>query len=323
MHIEVSMNAECSARRRSNMNKRVAVVGAGAVGQVVAGALSEAGHAVTLMAREARVADLRASGLRLRKGQEAERKVPVEVVAALDASVRWDILFVAVRAEQLRETLATLEAAGVHGELLVLCTALWGTEPAHRLNGFGDTLLLLPGLLAGEESGVIRYRLSKTSLGPLTGPITPAARELTTLLRSAGLPAKARADLVERYVVGLALALPWAVAVEQSGFDLGALARNRDKRRAVANATREAVQVARRRERVRGMALAELGARCSGQFVGVGGRALAPLTRRGWGAIAWNHLKKIAPQNRALLEELHRFGRAQGAETPALDALVG
>jgi 2-dehydropantoate 2-reductase len=304
---------------------RIAIVGAGAVGQVIGAKLIGAGHEVTLLARQGSAERLRAAGLRLadRRGRdELERPARVLETPAELAGIRYDALFVAVRADQLAPTLAALRAAGVEGEQLVLCTPIWGPDPAYALAGCKEQLVLVPGMLAGDDgSGVIRYRLVTTRLGPLEGPVGTGVRALALALVEAGLPTEVEPDLGRGYVAQLAVLLPWALAIERTGFDLGALRRDRAIRATAAQASQEAVALAA--ERSGGVSpWTRFAARASSPLMTLVALFLAPLTRRGWGKVAWKHVQKIAAQDRQMLAELYRWAEARGSAAPALSALL-
>jgi 2-dehydropantoate 2-reductase len=90
---------------------RILVLGAGVIGSVYAGQLLEVGHEVALVARGRRLTDLRAHGLVLDDAESGEhRELPIEVLDVPASDVRYDLVVVAARSEQLTETLAILAA---------------------------------------------------------------------------------------------------------------------------------------------------------------------------------------------------------------------
>jgi 2-dehydropantoate 2-reductase len=81
---------------------RILVLGAGVIGSVYAGRLLQAGHQVALVARGRRLTDVRAHGLVLEDAESGEhRELPIEVLDVPAADVRYDLVVVAVRCEQL------------------------------------------------------------------------------------------------------------------------------------------------------------------------------------------------------------------------------
>lgn len=311
--------------RNSVKELDIAVVGAGAVGQVFGGRLAAAGHRIFLVARADRVPAINEHGLRLRRHDGQEELIPVSGSApALDSSKRWDYVLVAVRAEQLDEVLASLEHCGAHGRALVICTAIWGPQPSYRIRAFEETLVLSPGIIAGEVDGAIRYYLWRTAVGPLAGPLTAAAEELVVALRAAGVPTRVRKDVARSYATFLAAALPWALAIEDNGFEPAALARDRTRCSLAGRAAHEALALIRKRTG-QGEVVASLIAAASGCLVRLASRVVTPpsLTSRVWTQVMWNHLRKIAAQDRKMLADLYHWGRANGEKTPALETLVG
>lgn len=92
---------------------RIAVLGAGVVGSVYAALLSEAGHAVTLVARGSRLAQLHEVGLRVNlDGQRIT--TPVAATGRLDHA-EAEVLIVAVRGDQLADVV----------DVVAACPARW------------------------------------------------------------------------------------------------------------------------------------------------------------------------------------------------------
>ena len=292
------------------------------MGQVYAGLLAVDGHDVTLVARPGRAEALQKNGLVLRKGRRRPELVRVtRVVSALPKGRRFDHVLIAVRFEQLPRIMQDLTQWESRAGALVICTAIWGPDPMFALPGFDERLVLVSGLIAGDVDDVVRYRLTRTTVGPFEGAVTAAASTLAQALGKAGMPTRTRPDLGHHYIVQLAVALPWAIAIERTGFDLAALAKDREERNLAARAAREAVRLARKRSR-RPLRWATLAAAISGVVVGIGGCVLAPLTRWGWGQIAWDHLRKIARQDREMLVQLATWAETEGEPAPAIRALL-
>lgn len=84
---------------------RIAVLGAGAIGSTFAWYLARGGHQVTVIARGARLARLQADqGLTMASGE----RTPVDVAAALDEAMPWDLVLVTVLATQVGAVLPAL-----------------------------------------------------------------------------------------------------------------------------------------------------------------------------------------------------------------------
>jgi 2-dehydropantoate 2-reductase len=89
--------------------ERVGVLGAGAVGGMLAVLLAEAGHEVTVLASERTSTAINVGGLALRSGRFGDRQARVPARPYLTAPV--DVLFVAVKAPDLLAALERVPAA--------------------------------------------------------------------------------------------------------------------------------------------------------------------------------------------------------------------
>jgi 2-dehydropantoate 2-reductase len=115
------------------MAERVGILGAGAVGGMLAVLLAEAGHEVTVLASERTSTAINVSGLALRSGMFGERQARVPARPYLTAPV--DVLFVATKAPDL---LAALDR--------VPASLLTDTAVAPLLNGTDHVALLRAAL---------------------------------------------------------------------------------------------------------------------------------------------------------------------------------
>lgn len=196
---------------------KVCVVGAGAVGGVVAARLARAGEEVSVVARGAHLAAIRARGLALREAGREE----VARVAATDRMAelgRQDVVVLAVKAHQLPPLAA--EVPALCGPETVLVTAQngipWWYFARHggpldgtRLESVdpgGDIAAHLdPARVVGaivyvaaelEAPGVVRHiQGDRFTLGELDGRETPRLALLADLFRRAGFAARATADV--------------------------------------------------------------------------------------------------------------------------------
>jgi 2-dehydropantoate 2-reductase len=87
---------------------RIAIIGAGAVGSAFALQLARAGHHVTVVARGKRLDQLRRDSAIVTTAGE---RVPVRVSAALDPTIDFDLVLVAVLAAQVDALLPALSAS--------------------------------------------------------------------------------------------------------------------------------------------------------------------------------------------------------------------
>jgi 2-dehydropantoate 2-reductase len=87
---------------------RIAIIGAGAVGSAFALQLARAGHDVTVVARGKRLDQLRRDGAIVTTAGE---RTPVQVSAALDPTIDFDLVLVTVLAAQVDALLPVLSAS--------------------------------------------------------------------------------------------------------------------------------------------------------------------------------------------------------------------
>jgi 2-dehydropantoate 2-reductase len=88
---------------------RILVLGTGVIGSVYASKLLCAGHDVVLLARGQRLVDLRSHGLLVQDAESGDHSTQqVTAVRELTSDDRFDVVLVAVRAEQLEGVLPVL-----------------------------------------------------------------------------------------------------------------------------------------------------------------------------------------------------------------------
>jgi 2-dehydropantoate 2-reductase len=171
---------------------RILVFGAGVLGSLYAGRLAASGQDVALLARGVRLEQLRREGLVLldeATGQEA--RLRVRVVSALLPDEAYDLIIVAVRADQLADVLPPLAANRGVPCILCLQNHASGSEALAAALGPQRVLLGFPGASGAREGGRVRYRLipqQRTTLGEPSGRVTPRLRAVTAAVRAAGFP---------------------------------------------------------------------------------------------------------------------------------------
>lgn len=171
------------------------IVGAGALGSIIAALLCRAGHDVTLLARGRRAEQAARDGLILRGSVDCEARCPVLTHPA--ELVTTDTLVLATKAVDTARTLGTLR----HVELSTAFSVQNGVVKARLLaEAFGDERVL--GCVAdfsGElgDDGVVKFtRNVCLHLGERHGPDRGRARELSALFEAAGLRSAVAPDVV-------------------------------------------------------------------------------------------------------------------------------
>ncbi len=171
---------------------RIVIIGAGALGGLVGARLTQGGADVTLIEiNEARVRELRKSGLCVSEGTQDEVRVDLNVAASVAGLPTADLVFVSVKSYQ---TEAALRAAlPVIGD---------DTFVLSMQNGFGNTDTMA-GMVAPRQilSGItyhsiqhtgpnrIRYRvgIKPIQIAPYAGSVTDAIRAVGEVFNRSGL----------------------------------------------------------------------------------------------------------------------------------------
>ena len=117
---------------QAQARQRIAVIGAGAIGGVIAARLDAVGHDVTVTARGENLAAIREAGLRI-QGGFGEHTAPVAALEVLSQAP--DAAILAVKATGAIEALEANRAALAGAPLLVVQNGLGGERAAARLLG--------------------------------------------------------------------------------------------------------------------------------------------------------------------------------------------
>lgn len=173
---------------------RIAVVGAGAMGCIFGGTLSEAGHEVTLIdvwAEHVRVLNER--GLRL-TGVSGDRTIPVRAVTSPDGLPPQDVVIVFVKSSATEA--AVRGAAGLIGPETVVVTLQNGLGNAEKIGSIVGPEKVVAGVTSHGGTmlgpGEVRHAgRGETVLGELCGHLTQRVEELARVFTAAGLEARA------------------------------------------------------------------------------------------------------------------------------------
>jgi len=222
---------------------RILVLGAGVIGSVYAGQLMRAGHDVVLVARGARLADLRAHGLILQDAESGSRlALTASTVSVPDPNDHFDLVLVPVRAEQLRSTLPILTPMTDGSDVLFFGNT--AGRQAELVDALGTRAMFGFPAAGGTRDGlVIRYVLitqQKTMIGEQDGTTTSRARELQRVFDNAGFPTMISAN-IDGWLMGhAAFVVPIAFALYRVGVDAPRLAADRVTMQLMVRATRQA-----------------------------------------------------------------------------------
>ena len=222
---------------------RILVFGAGVIGSVYAGQLLHAGHDVTMLARGRRLADLTESGLVLDNAESGQREVlPVTAVDAPGPAARYELVIVAVRAEQLPATLPVL--AGMLDGPDVLFFGNNAGRSAQLRDVLGQRAVFgFPAVGGVRDGPTIRYVLisqQQTMLGEASGGVSGRVQQLRTVLQQAGFPTTISTN-IDGWLLGhAAFIVPIALALYRVDTDPARLATDRASLRTMVRATRQA-----------------------------------------------------------------------------------
>ncbi|MEO6999454.1 MAG: 2-dehydropantoate 2-reductase N-terminal domain-containing protein [Terracoccus sp.] len=303
---------------------RILVLGAGVIGSIYAGRLLEAGHEVVLMARGRRLEELRAHGLTLHDAESGEQTgAPVAAVSRPDPDDHFDLVFVPVRAEQLKDTLPVLTAMTDGSDVLFFGNT--AGRQAELVDALGERAWFgFPAAGGVREGSVIKYVLiaqQKTMLGEPSGSTSSRARHLQDVLEGAGFPTQISPD-IDAWLVGhAAFVVPIAFALYRVGVDAPGLAADQATMRLMVSGTREAFNALRSAGNTEIPTNLRVLFRLPNVFVIAYWRRVfaSPRGELWFGA----HSRAARDEMQTLARQLHAAVRATGRATPDLDQLLG
>lgn len=303
---------------------RILVLGAGVIGSVYAGKLLQAGHDVVLLARGRRLTDLRTSGLVLEDSESGQRlELPVPVFQSPEADQRYDLVLVAVRAEQLPATLPVLMGINDGPDVLFFGN-IAGHGPA-LIEALGQRAVFgFPAAGGFLDGAVVRYVLigqQRTTIGEPSGATSSRVRRLQTMFSGAGFQTTITAN-VDGWLLGhAAFVVPMAFALYRVDTDAGRLAHDAATLRLMVRATRQAFQA------LRATGIGEIPMNLTvlylrmpeGFAVHYWRRVLASPRGELWFAA---HSRAAVQEMTSLADELQAAVHRTGYETPDLDTLL-
>ncbi len=196
---------------------KICVVGAGAIGGMLAVKLARAGEEVTVVARGVHLAAIRDRGLRLRE-EGAEEVAWVRATDRVAEIGPQDVIALAVKAHQVAPIAAEVGKAAGPGTTIVTMqngipwwyffrhggphegTTLESVDPGGAIAARLDVAKVVGSVVypAAEiaEPGVIQHvEGNRFTLGELDGSETPRVKALAEALRRAGLKARVTHDI--------------------------------------------------------------------------------------------------------------------------------
>lgn len=224
---------------------RVAVLGAGVIGRVLAARLALGGIDVALIARGETLVHLREEGVRLRS-EGSEQAVPVTIEPVEHPGPR-DLVFLCLRANALEQVLPTIEAMG---EPIVVPLMHVGDRLSvlHEQFGIDRVVSTFPGLGGFlDEDGVVEW-LALGAKQPTTVDGRAARADLVrTVLRHTGLPLASTPDMPSWMSTHVVFVAGMGAGLVAADGDPAALGRNTALLRACVQAVRSGLSALRAR----------------------------------------------------------------------------
>ncbi len=222
----------------------ILIYGAGVQGSVIAARLYAAGHDVRLLARGARLADLREHGVVLEDARTGIRSTTaVPLVEALAPTDTYDLIVVAMRKNQVADVLPILAANRATPNVLFLGNNAAGPDAYATALGrervlFGFTTVggMREGHIVRHTGGAQRIHLV---IGELSGQVTPRLREIVDAFADGGIDVAISPAIDAWLKTHTMLVLPLAGAVYAAGGDIYRAGRTRDAITLAVRATRE------------------------------------------------------------------------------------
>ncbi len=187
---------------------RIVILGAGALGSILAAHLTRAGEEVTLIARGQRAQWITQHGIAITG--LTDFTVPVTVTVQPEAVEEADVLIVAVKTYDTEPALQRIRHLAV-GSVLSVQNGVFKNEQLARHFGWEKTLGATAAF-AGEvlPDGVVRLTVNEgLSLGELPAGTSARVHALAAVLDRAGIPGKAspqiQTDEWSKYVVFVGL----------------------------------------------------------------------------------------------------------------------
>jgi 2-dehydropantoate 2-reductase len=216
---------------------RVLVFGSGVIGQIYGGRLAQAGHDVTLLAREPAAQALAASGVTLTRGNEITHVQP-RVSTEIPPGAAFDTALVTVRRDHLAAALPAIAALPAERVALMLNQDTDLDEIRARVGG-QRTVFAFPGVGGRRTSaGAITYLeipQQKTTVEHRDGIEAPVVE----LLRSAGFPVELCPSMADWLKTHTVFVTTVGAAILECDGDSAALAANRGRVAAMVAAVNE------------------------------------------------------------------------------------
>jgi 2-dehydropantoate 2-reductase len=137
---------------------RILVFGTGVIGSLYGALLAEAGYDVSVYARGRRLESLTQDGLIVKCKGEI-RKVPIQVLSAIEPEDRYDLVFLTVRENQLHAALEELRQND-SPTIVTMVNSLETYDQWEAICGEGRIIPAFPGAGGGFDGNVLDAALT-------------------------------------------------------------------------------------------------------------------------------------------------------------------
>lgn len=226
--------------------------GAGVIGSILAGKLSNAGQIVTILDRGPRLSEIRENGILLENGVTGEKtSAYVNTLEVLGPRDYYDLAVVPVRADQLPDILPVLAANHQIPNILIMVNNPKGPGQIVQSLGSERVVLGFPGMGGGKQGPVILYDIAKpliqpSTFGELDGRVTSRLIEIVTMFKKAGFAGAIEKNMDAWQKTHVSWVSPLADAIYMAGGDNYQLAERPDVIRLMIQAIREDFAVLRK-----------------------------------------------------------------------------
>ena len=303
---------------------KLLVYGAGNIGSLYAAKLIDAGHDVTILARGARLQEIREQGILLQdfhSGQE--HRTQIEVVEQLASEDAYDLVFVILPRSSVSAVLPILAANRNTPNIMFFGNNAGGFEEMTEALGRDRVLSGFPGAAAVPRDGHIRYvvldpREQPTTMGELDGVVSNRIKSIAAVFESAGFSCSISENMDAWLKTHAAEIVPTANAFYMAGSDIGGLRHNREALGLMFRAIQEGHRV---------LSALDISVTPSSHrifrwipeflFVVIARRKLADQAS----SIKIGHAAAARDEMNTLADEFHGLARMSGVPTPATNQL--
>ncbi len=214
------------------MKKKILIYGAGVIGSIYGGLMAKSGNAVTLLARNKRLVELKEQGLLLQRINEIKAEIIlVKVISNSEMENYYDYVFVTLRNDQVKPALPELSTINSPCFVFMENTCLGYKEWIDAL-GYERVIPAFPGSGGKIENGIVYYEIvskiiQPTTIGELDGSATNRIKELREILINAGFKVSFSKNMDAWQKNHIALVGPLAGAIYFDGGNNYSVAKNK------------------------------------------------------------------------------------------------